>query len=136
MKSIQNLNVKARTLLPKIWLLKYWIRPYFNRAIFFQFFDILIYVTAFKKDYYNALFKDNRRNIKNMWKGININIYILNWPLTASHSRGTKPPCWRAKVPLGHGKQKTCIILNYIFWSIALYNHIFKRKQKYITMRI
>ena len=29
-----------------------------------------------------------------------------------SHSRGTKPACWRAKVALGQGKQKAYIILN------------------------
>ena len=29
----------------------------------------------------------------------------LNRPFAASHSRGTKPPCWRATVALGQGKQ-------------------------------
>ena len=27
-------------------------------------------------------------------------------PFAASHSRGTKPPCWRAKVALGQDEQK------------------------------
>ena len=35
-----------------------------------------------------------------------------NRPFTASHSRGTKPPCWRAKVALGQDKQKTYKNLN------------------------
>ena len=26
---------------------------------------------------------------------------LVNRPFAASHSRGTKPPCWRAKVALG-----------------------------------
>ena len=34
----------------------------------------------------------------------------FNWPFAASHSRGTKPPRWRAKVALGQDKQKTYII--------------------------
>ena len=34
----------------------------------------------------------------------------------ASHSRGTKPPCWR---PLGHGKQKAPIILNGNFLCLS-----------------
>ena len=29
-----------------------------------------------------------------------------NRPFAGSHSRGTKPPCWRAKVALGQDKQK------------------------------
>ena len=29
-----------------------------------------------------------------------------NRPITASHSRGTKLPCWRAKVALGQDKQR------------------------------
>ena len=36
----------------------------------------------------------------------------LNRPFAASHSHGTKLPCWRAKVALGQDKQKTCIIWN------------------------
>ena len=31
---------------------------------------------------------------------------VANRPSTASHSRGTKPPCWREKVALGEGKQR------------------------------
>ena len=34
-----------------------------------------------------------------------------NRPFAASHSRGKKPPRWRAKVALGQDKQKTYIIL-------------------------
>ena len=30
----------------------------------------------------------------------------LNRPFSASHSGGTKPPCWRAKVALGQDKQR------------------------------
>ena len=33
-------------------------------------------------------------------------------PFAASHSRGTKPPRWRAKAALRQDKQKTYIILN------------------------
>ena len=29
-----------------------------------------------------------------------------NWPFAASHSRGTKAPCWRAKVALGQDKKR------------------------------
>ena len=29
-----------------------------------------------------------------------------NRPFAASHSRGTKPPCWRTKVALGQDKQR------------------------------
>ena len=30
----------------------------------------------------------------------------LNRPFAASHSRSTKPPCWRTKVALGQDKQR------------------------------
>ena len=33
-------------------------------------------------------------------------VYCLDRPFAASHSRDTKPPCWRAKVALGHDKQR------------------------------
>ena len=39
-----------------------------------------------------------------------------NRPFAASHSRGTKPPCWR---PLGHVKQKASIILNGNFLCLS-----------------
>ena len=39
-----------------------------------------------------------------------------NRPFTASHSSGTKPPCW---TPLGHGKQKASIILNGNFLRLS-----------------
>ena len=29
-----------------------------------------------------------------------------NWPFASGHSRGTKPPYWRAKVALGQDKQR------------------------------
>ena len=32
--------------------------------------------------------------------------YTYNRPFAASHSHGTKPPCWRAKVALGQDKQR------------------------------
>ena len=35
---------------------------------------------------------------------------LVNIALAASHSRGSKPPCWRAQVALGQDKQKTYII--------------------------
>ena len=31
---------------------------------------------------------------------------LVNRPFPPSHSRGTKPPCWRAKVALGQDKQR------------------------------
>ena len=31
---------------------------------------------------------------------------VTNRPFAARHSRGTKPPCWRAKVTLGQDKQR------------------------------
>ena len=36
----------------------------------------------------------------------------INRPFAASHSRGTKPPYWRAKVAQEQDKQKADIILN------------------------
>ena len=36
----------------------------------------------------------------------------LYGPFAAFHSRGTKPPCWDAKVALGQDQQKAYIILN------------------------
>ena len=42
-----------------------------------------------------------------------------NRPFAASHSRGTKPPRWRAKVALGQHKQKTYIILNVNFLCLS-----------------
>ena len=38
--------------------------------------------------------------------------YYCNRPFAASHSRGTEPPCWRAKVSMGGDKPKAYIILN------------------------
>ena len=44
----------------------------------------------------------------------------LNRLFAASHSRGTKPPRWRAKVALGQDKQKTYfIILNGNFLGLS-----------------
>ena len=42
-----------------------------------------------------------------------------NRPFAASHSRGKKPPCWRAKVALGQDKQrKLPSKITYVFrWS-------------------
>ena len=40
----------------------------------------------------------------------------LNRPLAASHSRGTKSPCWRAKVALRQDKQrKLPLQIMYVF---------------------
>ena len=38
---------------------------------------------------------------------------------TACHSRGTKPPCWDAKVALGQDQQKAYIILNDNFLRLS-----------------
>ena len=32
--------------------------------------------------------------------------FFVNRPFAASHSRGTKPPCWRAKVALGQDEKR------------------------------
>ena len=37
---------------------------------------------------------------------------VANRLVAASHSRGTKPPCWRANVALRQDKQKANIILD------------------------
>ena len=42
-----------------------------------------------------------------------------NRPFASSHSRGAKPPSWRAKVALGEDKQKTYIILNGNFLCLS-----------------
>ena len=42
-----------------------------------------------------------------------------NRPFVASHSRGTKPPCWRARVAVSQDKQKTYIILNVNFLCLS-----------------
>ena len=42
-----------------------------------------------------------------------------NGLFATSHSQGTKPPCWRAKVALGQGKQKTYIIWNGNFLCLS-----------------
>ena len=47
------------------------------------------------------------------------NFCRTNRPFAASHSRGTKPPCWRAKVALGQDKQKTYPILNSNFLCLS-----------------
>ena len=46
---------------------------------------------------------------------------VFNRPVAASHSRGTKPPCWRAKVALGeHKKRKLPFkIMSAFCWSCA-----------------
>ena len=47
--------------------------------------------------------------------------YQGNWPFAASHSRGTKPPCWRAKVSLGQDKQrKLSFKIMYVFLFVCL----------------
>ena len=43
----------------------------------------------------------------------------VNRPFAASHSCGTKPPCWRATVVLEHDKQKAYIILNDNFLCLS-----------------
>ena len=40
-------------------------------------------------------------------------------PFAAFHSRGTKPPCWDAKVALGQDQQKAYIILNGNFLCLS-----------------
>ena len=44
---------------------------------------------------------------------------LANRFFAASNSRGTKPPCWRAKVALGQDKQKEHIILNGNFLCLS-----------------
>jgi len=46
-------------------------------------------------------------------------VMIPKRPFAASHSRGTKPPCWRVNVALGHGKQKIYMILNGYFLCLS-----------------
>ena len=52
-----------------------------------------------------------------------------NRPFAASHSHGTKPLCWRAKVTLGQDKQKTYIILNGRFLCLSCPSVTFAREQ-------
>ena len=49
-----------------------------------------------------------------------------NRPFAASHSSGTKPPCW---TPLGHGKQKASIILNGNFLRLSCPSATFALKR-------
>ena len=44
---------------------------------------------------------------------------FLNRPFAAFHSRGTKPPCWDAKVALGQDQQQADIILNGNFLCLS-----------------
>ena len=41
-----------------------------------------------------------------------LSIHPINRLFAASHSSGTKPPCWRTKVALGQDKQKAYMSLN------------------------
>ena len=52
-----------------------------------------------------------------------------NRPFTPSHSRGIKPPFWRAKVALGEDKQKTYRNLNgnFLFLSCPSANFALQR---------
>ena len=43
---------------------------------------------------------------------------VTNRPFAARHSRGTKPPCWRAKVTLGQDKQRQ--LLSKIMFAFCL----------------
>ena len=46
---------------------------------------------------------------------------LHNRPFAASHSRSTKPPCWRAKVALGQDKQrKLPFQLMYVFCLVPV----------------
>ena len=50
-----------------------------------------------------------------------VGFYQGNWPFAASHSRGTKPPCWRANVVLGQDKQrKLPFKIMYVFLFVCL----------------
>ena len=49
--------------------------------------------------------------MRSNWKEWILCSETLNRPFAASHSRGTKPPRWRAKVALGQDKQKTNYII-------------------------
>ena len=46
-------------------------------------------------------------------------VMIPKRPFAASHLRGTKPPCWRAKVAQGQDKQKTYMILSGYFLCLS-----------------
>ena len=56
---------------------------------------------------------------------IELDVYFLplnndiNRPFAASHSRGKKPPRWRAKAALGQDKKKKYIILNGNFLCLS-----------------
>ena len=39
-------------------------------------------------------------------RGLVLSVAQVNRSFAASHSRGTKPPCWRAKAALGQDKQR------------------------------
>ena len=43
-----------------------------------------------------------------------------NRPFAAFHSRGTKPPCWDAKVALGQDQQRAYMILHGNFLQLFL----------------
>ena len=57
----------------------------------------------------------------------------INRPFAASHSRGTKPPYWRAKVALGQDKQKACIVLNSNFFCLSGASATFALSQRFCT---
>ena len=53
------------------------------------------------------------------------NFCRTNRLFAASHLRGKKPPCWRAKVALGQDKQKTYLILNSNFLCCLVPGRLF-----------
>ena len=57
----------------------------------------------------------------------------INRPFAASHSRGTKPPYWRAKVALGQDKQMAYIILNGNFLCLSCASATFALVQRFCT---
>ena len=59
----------------------------------------------------------------------------LNRPFAASHSRGTKPTCWRAKVAPGQDKQKAYIILNGNFLCLPSSSATFAVQREWLAAK-
>ena len=59
----------------------------------------------------------------------------LNRPFAASHLRGTKPACWRAKVAPGQDKQKAYIILNGNFLCLPSSSATFALQREWLAAK-
>ena len=81
----------------------------------------------------NNMVKSIKKMVLTVKKVVTINFHwlidqyqsIKNRPFAASHSSGTKLPCWRAKLTLGQDKQKTYIIWNGNFLCLSCPNATF-----------